>query len=120
MTPESRRAGAICCGGFAEESRAACQQNAEQNGAPPRWAVAPALAVDRVRETDHQPTTRTVSKGERNGQKQWDPDEHEDAPDRVTRGVGGCAPATAREREGVDPRSRCYGRAAAADAVAGR
>src|SRR6266540_3485967 len=29
---------------------------------------------------------------------------HEHTPDRVAAGVGGCAPATAREGEGVDPR----------------
>src|SRR5439155_7290425 len=39
---------------------------------------------------------------------------------RFAEGVGGCAPATAREGEEVDPRSRCAGRRASADAMGGR
>src|SRR6266567_6174479 len=45
---------------------------------------------------------------------------NESSENRVTAGVGGCAPATAREGEGVDPRPRRTGRRASADAVAGR
>ena len=43
-------------------------------------------------------------------------DEH--TPGRVGAGMGGCAPATAREGEGIDPRPRRAGRLAAADAAA--
>ena len=46
-------------------------------------------------------------------------DRHEHAPDRVAAGVGGRAPAAAREGEGADPRPRRAGRRAPADAVAG-
>src|SRR5438477_12728047 len=57
----------------------------------------------------------TKRDGTRNGSER-----NESPQNRVTAGVGGCAPATTREREGVDPCTSRAARQASADAVAGR
>ena len=58
----------------------------------------------RFRGKNHKPTTnhKNHEEGQNMDKKQEDSNEH--ATDRVAAGVGGCAPATAREGEGIDPR----------------
>src|SRR5215211_442857 len=46
-------------------------------------------------------------------------DRNEHPTNRVAAGVGSCARAAAREGESLDPRARCAGRRASADAMAG-
>src|SRR4030095_16232370 len=73
----------------------------------------PSLTVDLVHD-DH-------AQGERYGtaERTSFPGDAEDAPDRVAAGVGTRTATAPREGEGTDACTRCAGRRASADAVAG-